>query len=217
MVVGMSKKPEIRDRILQKAREQFFRLGFSKVTMDEMAADLGVSKKTIYRHFPSKDKILQDLMVLKLSEIEKGVTRILQDTGNDFLEKLRETYTFLGLQLAEIGQPFLRDLERNAPEVWRKVETRRHKIVQRIFGDLFSEGIKKGTFKNDVNPQLLTLIYTTLIQRIMTPETLSQLPLSASQTLDTIRKVIFEGILTDKARTQYRSNQSRAPREGSIP
>jgi len=45
---------EVRNRILTEARGLFFRYGFSRVTMDEAAETLGMSKKTLYRHFPSK-------------------------------------------------------------------------------------------------------------------------------------------------------------------
>jgi hypothetical protein len=71
------------------------------------------------------------------------------------------------------------------------------------------EGVRKGAFKNQINPQLLLLIYTTLIQRIINPETLSQLPLTPSQALAAIREIFFEGALTDKARVQYHASQTR--------
>ena len=63
---------EIRDRILEKARDMFFKLGFSKVTMDEIAFELGMSKKTLYRYFKTKKNLytklswgLQGLLVKK--------------------------------------------------------------------------------------------------------------------------------------------------------
>ena len=55
-----------RKRILERVRSRFFSSGFSKVTMDELAHDLGVSKKTIYKHFPSKNELLRELLKLKM-------------------------------------------------------------------------------------------------------------------------------------------------------
>ena len=205
----MSDELRTRNRILNKARDHFFRHGFTKVTLDEIVQEMGVSKKTIYKFFPSKTEILRELLNWKLQEVEDGLKRIRHGGGKDFVEKLKQIYTFAALHLSEFGQPFIRDLERNAPYIWKEVEERRNRTVLATFGSVFNEGIRKGAIKRKLNPQLLLLIHTTLIQRIMNPETLSQLPMTARQTLNTIREVIFEGILTDKARTQCHAGHSK--------
>jgi AcrR family transcriptional regulator len=205
----MAYDESIRKRILERFRSRFFSLGFTKVTMDEMAHELGVSKKTIYKHFPSKTQLLRELLSLKMDEAQSGIERIARQNRLSFVQKLKEAYTFAGLQVSELGQPFLRDLERNAPEVWKEFDERRNRTVLRALQNLMEEGVRKGAFKNQINPQLLLLIYTTLIQRIINPETLSQLPLTPSQALAAIREIFFEGALTDKARVQYHASQTR--------
>jgi AcrR family transcriptional regulator len=177
--------------------------------MDGMAHDLGVSKKTIYKHFPSKDELLRQLLKLKMDEAQSGIERIANQNRLSFIEKLKAAYTFAGVQVSELGQPFLRDLERNAPEIWKEFEERRNRTVLKSLRNLLEEGVQKGAFKSEIDPQLLLLIYTTLIQRIMNPETLSQLPLTPPQALATIREVFFEGVLTDKARAQYHASQAK--------
>ena len=177
--------------------------------MDEMAHDLGVSKKTIYKHFSSKDELLRELLKLKMDEAQSGIERISNQNRLSFLEKLKEAYTFAGLQVSELGQTFLRDLERNAPEIWKEFEQRRNRTVLKALRNLLEEGVKKGAFKSEINSQLLLLIYTTLIQCIMNPETLSQLPLTPPQALAAIREIFFEGALTDKARVQFHASQTK--------
>src|SRR2546429_10000498 len=113
---------ETRKRILNKAREQFFRHGFTKVTLDEMAQEMGVSKKTIYKFFPSKTEILRELLNWKLQEVEDGLKRIRHGGGKDFVEKMTQFYTFAAVHLSEFGQPFIRDLARIAPYIWTKLE-----------------------------------------------------------------------------------------------
>jgi AcrR family transcriptional regulator len=205
----MPSDQSIRKRILDRVRGRFFTLGFTKVTMDEMAHDLGVSKKTIYKHFSSKDELLRELLKLKMDEAQSGIERISNQNRLSFVEKLKEAYTFAGLQVSELGQPFLHDLERNAPEIWKEFEQRRSRTVLKALRNLLEEGVKKGAFKSEINSQLLLLIYTTLIQRIMNPETLSQLPLTPPQALAAIREIFFEGALTDKARVQFHASQSK--------
>jgi hypothetical protein len=55
---------------------------------------------------------------------------------------------------------------------------------------------------------MLVLLFSTLIRNVMNPETLSRLPLSAPQAFSVISGVLFEGILTDKGRSQYRKKES---------
>ena len=204
-----------RNRILNRARDQFFRQGFTRVTMDDMAREIGVSKKTIYKHFPSKYEILRELLKLKMKEVESGVNRIVNLGSKDIVGTLNQMYTFVALQLSEFGQLFIRDMERNAPDIWKEVDERRTRTVLKTFGHLFNEGMRKGAIKSNLDPQLLILIHTTLIQRIMNPEILSQLPLTAAQTLDTLREVVFEGILTDKARVEHNARHSKPHRRST--
>ena len=77
-----------RQRILLAAREHFFAYGYSALTMDGLAAELGMSKKTLYKYFPSKDSLLQEIMSRRTGEIEEGVDRILREESLDFVEKV---------------------------------------------------------------------------------------------------------------------------------
>jgi AcrR family transcriptional regulator len=205
----MPSDQSIRQRILERCRCRFFSSGFTKVTMDEMAHELGVSKKTIYKYFPSKTELLRELLRTKMDEAQSGIQRIAGQSRLSFVQKLKEAYTFAGQQVSELGQPFLRDLERNAPEIWKEFDEHRNQTVLRALRNLMEDGVRKRAFKSDINPQLLLLMYTTLIQRIMNPETLSQLPLTPSAAMAAIREVFFEGALTDKARVQYHASQTR--------
>jgi hypothetical protein len=101
----MAYDESIRKRILDRCRSRFFSLGFTKVTMDEMAHELGVSKKTIYKHFPSKTQLLRELLSLKMDEAQSGIERIARQNRLSFVQKLKEAYTFAGLTSAATG-PF---------------------------------------------------------------------------------------------------------------
>ncbi|MSS72605.1 MAG: TetR/AcrR family transcriptional regulator [Candidatus Latescibacteria bacterium] len=205
----MSSDLEIRNRILETAREQFFKFGFTRVTMDEIASHLGMSKKTLYKFFPGKDDLLREVVKLNMREIERGIDAIVQSEKGGFVEKLKELMTFLAMRLAKIGPLFMQDLQRNAPEIWKEIEAFRRQKAMRLFGDLTDEGIRKGVFRGDLNPQLLTIMYVSLIQSILNAEVLSQLPLSAAQAFEAIIQVLFEGILTDEMRANYAAHQGR--------
>lgn len=202
--------PEIRHRVLTAAREQFLRFGFTKVTTDELTSQLGMSKKTLYKYFPSKEILLEEVIHLTTEEISQGAEQILHNQDLDFVQKLQQLMAFLGEQISKIFSPrFVRDIQINAPQIWEKVETFREQQVQTKFASLIEEGIRKGIFRNDINQDLLVLVYFNAIQTIIHPEVLANLPFTASQVFEAIIKIIFEGIFTDEARTKFKSKDGR--------
>ena len=68
--------PPPRERIVAGGRRHFFANGFRGVTMEDLAEELGMSKKTLYAHFPSKTSLLQAVMVSKFQEVEVDLDRI---------------------------------------------------------------------------------------------------------------------------------------------
>lgn len=194
----------IKNRILDAAQKQFLIYGFTKVTMDEIAAKIGMSKKTIYKFYPGKLDVVNAIADKMLAEAEEGLRNIVQDTRVGFIEKLRNMMTFVGMHLSKLSQPLIEDIRQNAPQLWEKISDYRKKSIYKNFGSLIREGRQKGVFRSDVDEHLVILIYVYIVQNIINPETISQLPLTAPQVYEHVIKVIFEGILTDGARTQIK-------------
>lgn len=201
----MENEIDIKKRILETARNEFFSFGFSKVSIEEIASKMGMSKKTIYKFFPSKDELVRAVTASTLSEVESSCKRIIENQEIDFVEKLRQMMTSAALHTSKMGRPLIEDLEKNAPEVWKEIAEFRNKRIYEDFGKLLHEGRERGMFRKDVNEHLVLLIYSNVIRNIVSPETLSQLPLTALQVYETIVKVIFEGILTDNGRSHHLS------------
>lgn len=198
----------IRKRIIEAAREEFYKFGFSKVTVDEIASKLGMSKKTIYKYFPSKDDIVHVVTQETMNEMETTCGNIVRREDVDFVDKLREMMTHVAIQYSKMGVPLLEDLQKNAPHIWKEIDEFRKKRIYTDFGKLLREGMQKGMFRNDIDEQLILLIYTNAIQTIITPEILVNLPFSAVQVFEAIIKIMYEGLLTDDAKSKYLSRQS---------
>jgi len=197
---------ELRNLILETSRQKFFKFGFNAVTTEEIASTLGISKKTLYRFFPSKDKLVRDVILATLSEIELQFKGIIFDE-TDSVEKLQNALSFLALKLSRFERPFVRDVQRSAPNLWREIQRfRREKVVKR-FGALIREGVRDGLFRSDIDHELLMLIFTNLIDSVMNPEVVSELPYSVRQVFETVMRLFLAGILTDEARKKYRELQ----------
>ncbi len=197
---------DVKKRILREARGLFFRYGFSKVTMDEAAEALGMSKKTLYRYFPSKEDLLAEVTSAHMEECDSELKAICHRRELSPLERLKLTMSYVTGIFSEMSESLVHDLRRNAPEIWKQVEEHRQKNIETDFGTLIKEGRQKGQFRKDVDERLFILIYSHVVRDILNPEVLSGLPFKPSHVYDTICKVLFEGLLTDKARAEYHAN-----------
>ena len=177
--------------------------GFTKVSVEEIATKMAMSKKTIYKYFPKKEDLIREVIESTLRDVETCCRQFVEDEKLDFVEKLQKMMSNAAFHIGKLGRPLIEDLQRNVPHVWKEISDFRSMRIKEDFGKLFGEGVKKGFFRSDIDPELFILIYDNIIENIISPELLSRVPFTAAQVYDTIVKIIFEGILTTNARPKY--------------
>ena len=191
------------DRILRKAREMFFGRGFIHVTMDELAYELGMSKRTLYEHFAGKKEILREALLQQVSIVRAGLTKIEEDGELDPVEKLEYVIPFISEALPRFSRQFLLDVQRSAPELWEEVDGHRTEMLEHFFRTLFLDGQAKGLFRSDLDLDLFLLLLRTLVQRAVTPEVLARVPFSPAQVFKGIVSVLIRGIVTESGRNRF--------------
>jgi AcrR family transcriptional regulator len=189
-----------RQRIVDAARVHFFSHGFRSVTMDDLAEELGISKKTLYAHFPGKFDLLEAVLADKLAGVEAKLKKVTRAHPHDFPATLRELLAATQRELDEIKPPFVRDMRQKAPEVFKLVERRRAAIIQRYFGKLFVEGQRAGMVRKDVPAKLIIEILLAMVQSIMNPPKMEELGMMPKEGFSAILKIVLEGALTTKGR-----------------
>ena len=203
----MAGELEIKDRILTIAEEMFLKFGYSKVTMDEIAANLGMSKKTLYKFFPSKEELVREIIYKMRCGVKDYIDDLLANNEMDFVEKLKRMMNLIGNQSSKLQGPLLEDLHKNIPEVWKQINEFRKDNVRQKFTQLINMGVEKGIFRKDIDQRLIVLTYSSAIQGLINPEILSQMPFSVEQVFESLIKIIFSGIFTEEGRTKYNSYQ----------
>jgi AcrR family transcriptional regulator len=194
------KRDPNRQRIVDAARVHFFSHGFRSVTMDDLAEELGISKKTLYAHFPGKFDLLEAVLADKLAGVEAKLKEVTRAHPHDFPATLRELLAGTHRELDEIKPPFVRDMRQKAPEVFKLVERRRAAVIQRYFGKFFVEGQRAGMVRKDVPAKLIIEILLAMVQSIMNPAMMEELGMMPKDGFSGILKIILEGALTPKGR-----------------
>ena len=189
-----------RQRIVDAARAHFFSHGFRSVTMDDLADELGVSKKTLYEHFPGKIDLLGAVLADKFAGVEATLKEVTRAYPHDFLATLQELLAGTQRELDEIKPPFVRDMRQKAPQVFKVVERRRATLIQRYFGKLFVEGQRAGMVRKDVPARLIIEILLAMVQSIMNPAKMEELEMMPKEGFAGILKIVLEGALTRKGR-----------------
>jgi AcrR family transcriptional regulator len=206
---------ELKERILIAAREYFFTNGFSKVTMEEFAHTMGMSKKTIYKFFPSKDDIVKAITREQLVVINNRCESFRNNSSMKFIDRIKSTISYLITEMQKMKPQFYIDVQRTMPELWKEVDNFRHEKVTNDFALMVQQGIDLGIFRSDVNAQVFVLMYSSALQSIVNPEALSHLPLNLSQAYQTAITVFFEGMMTDEGRSKY-SNKLNEPMKEEV-
>ena len=186
-----------RRRILEAARAHFLRHGFRNVTMDDLAAELAVSKKTLYAHFPSKDALLEAVLRDKFESIRATLQDAAPGKAKDFPEALRDLLSGLQRELAELKPPFLRDM-RKAPETFQRLEQRRSRLIRENFGRLFRRGQRDGNVRTDVPVKLMIETLLGAVHGIMNPQKLEELGMAPKAAFAGLIDLLLHGAVVRK-------------------
>jgi len=169
--------------------------------MDDLAEELGVSKKTLYAHFPGKIQLLEAVLADKFATVEGKLNEITRAHPHNFATALHELLTNTQRELGEIKPPFVRDMRQKAPHVFKVIERRRAALIERFFGKLFIEGQRTGMVRRDIPARLMIEILLAMVQAIMNPPKIEELEMTPKTGFAGILKIVLEGVLTRKART----------------
>ena len=189
-----------RQLIVDAARAHFFSHGFRSVTMDDLAGELGISKKTLYAHFPGKFDLLEAVLADKFASVEARLKEATRPNPHDFPTTLHELLAGTQRELDEIKPPFVRDMRQKAPHVFKVIERRRAALIERYFGTLFIEGQRAGMVRKDVPAKLMIEILLAMVQSIMNPPKMEELGMMPKEGFAGILKIVLEGALTAKGR-----------------
>jgi AcrR family transcriptional regulator len=193
----------LKSRIVEEAGALFLSRGFVRVTADEIAGRLGISKATLYKAFPGKEEILRRVVRGVMTDILAGVELLIADRSLGFVEKMAALLAHLGERLARIEPVLVRDLQKCAPGVWQEVEEFRREKILKNFKVILEDGRREGCFRSDVDLDLLLAMFLDLVQRFVNPAAILRSGRSPAETFQSVIKVFFQGILTDKGRRDF--------------
>jgi len=196
-------QPDSRARILRQARRDFFTTGYSQFTMDGLATELGMSKKTLYVHFAGKDEILGAVIDHLAAEVRADADALLRNRELNLAEKLRGFVEGMVERLAALHPHTMRDLQRFAPQLYERLEAVRRTTIPYVFGRFVEQGQIEGLIRDELPTAFAVEYFLHAMQGLLHPATLERLRLEPRDAIARGIDLFFGGLLTHAGRKQY--------------
>ena len=192
-------------KILLFASEKFFQEGFNKVSMDELAKEMKISKKTIYKHFSSKNEIVVTTVETLKSNLRRSLDQIIIQESTSISKLIQISRTLLRVMF-KVSDAWLNDLRSYSPELWNGIEEFRSKTFMSVFGSILDQGKVEGLIIE--RPNVITL--TTMmggIRSVINPSFLLNNKFSAKEAGEICLDIVITGILTAKGRKNFNKSK----------
>lgn len=145
---------ETRERIQVKAHELFMRYGVRSVSMDDIAAQLGISKKTIYQFYADKDELVDAVVDTEVSNLENDCSRFFLE-ARDAIHEIFLTMEKIAEQLRTINPMVLYDLEKFHFKAFQRFERHKHQYLSKIIADNIERGIREEFYRPEINIEVM--------------------------------------------------------------
>ena len=200
---------ELRERIILAAVELFTTNGIKSITMDEIAASLGISKRTLYEVFPDKETLLEECILKSQKDGDIFVKGVIE-TSSNVLEVLLRCYQWSIERFHATNKKFFEDIKKY-PKAYQLMKNNRHRSSEDTV-NFFKEGVKQGIFRDDVNFAIINLLVRDQLDLLMNSDICNEY--SFLEVYESIMFTFLRGISTEKgARVledficEYRKNQ----------
>ena len=187
--------------ILNHGFEQLINNGVRAFTVENLASCLCMSKKTIYKFFPTKEALIDKIVSYRLSQIESKIQIVLDSDSNpihQFLGVMNIFYNSTAkLKIEQIGE-----LKNRYPKMWQRIETFRLNRKQDFYSILRNAQVQ-GLVRKSLNIELISTMYTNIINSTFQPEFFIENSLLPKNVLPALVEMVSGGLLSEDGRKYY--------------
>lgn len=198
-----------RDRILSVAIELFSKFGIRSVSMDDLAHQLGISKKTIYQHFSDKDDIISLATEQYLRDGREAV-KALSAESHDAIDALIKINSYLNRNNRETTSSLLFDLQKYHQKAWRLMQDFKQNFLSAIIRENLVNGIEAGIFREDIQPHIATIVRMEEASMVFDEQLFPKSKFNLNEVSEALLANFILGLSTDKGRKLYKKYKHRS-------
>jgi AcrR family transcriptional regulator len=187
-----------KERIVQGSLKQFMQYGFRNVSMDDIARNLGMSKKTLYQYFADKDELVQAALEYDI-EIDQKDCIICSTTSGNAIAEVYNIINVVAEQLRDMNPMVLLEMQKFHPTAFNRFKQHKDGFILKMINENLNRGIAEGLYREDINVEVLSKFRLESMMLVFNPEVF---PLSRTYPLLDLMLIIGEhflyGIATPK-------------------
>lgn len=199
---------EIRESILEAAHTLFHKYGIRSVSMDDIARELTISKKTIYQYFKDKDDLVYTVTKIHM-DMERREMEEIEKSSVDAIDELAKISICMRKNLKDINPSLLFDLKKYHKKAWDQWLTFKNEFIKNNIVENLNKGIRNGFYRKEIDVEALAIFRVEQVQ--MTFD--DGLYPSDKFELSELQMQLFDhfvyGILTDEGRNLYKEYQDK--------
>ena len=152
----------MKDKIISKASDLFLKLGFKSVTMDDIAGEMCISKKTIYKFFCNKEVLIEESTATVHYQVHGIISEIVAKKYNAIEENFEIRKMFKEMFKSADASPIYQ-LKKHYPEIYAKVIAREINECNTVFKQNIENGILQGLYRKGISVETYVRFYYNLI------------------------------------------------------
>lgn len=193
----------IKNKIITFASEQMERLGIRSVSVDDICHEFGISKKTFYVHFATKDSLLEAIIRLHEQQMAENLEYIVKK--KTVLQAISSWHTIAKQAKKSTDQkpPLIHDLQKYYPELFKAHEKSVRQIMVNFLVRFLQKGIDECIFRQEINIEMTASLFVDMHKALMVRAdkqkmTLTQIRQEGKHNMDILLRGIFtlEGLNT---------------------
>ena len=155
--------------LLLRCAELFMKYGIRSITIDDIANQIGVSKKTLYNNFTDKNQLVEHIIILKIEE-DKKVFKLASKEAINAIDELYRHTKYVIETFSSINPSVFHDLRKNHSAAWQLTINHKWDFVYNQFLENINRGIKEGIYRNDIHKEIYAKMFVSNIETIIEGE-----------------------------------------------
>ena len=188
-----SQRAELKERIIATATEAFTTKGIKSITMDDIAAALGISKRTLYEVFVDKESLLKDCILTVQAERDRYLQEVYEQSHN-VLEVILAVFQKSIEMFHKPNKRFFEDIKKY-PKVYNMMKERSESDSEKTMS-FFMLGVEQGIFRSDVNFAIVNLLVREQFDVLLNTDVCNEY--SFIEVYESIMFTYIRGISTEK-------------------
>lgn len=200
----------MKEKIRDTATQLFLERGFKSITMDDIANEIGMSKKTIYGEYSNKTELVEDCVMHKFCGLSAGIDSII-DRDKNPIEELYEIKKYVMAHLNDEKTSPQFQLMKYYPKIYKNIKSMHFSKMQKCVLSNVNRGIQQEIYRDNLDSEFIARIYYTGVNSVKDQNIFPQDQFPVSKLMDSFLEYHIRGIITPKGKrilnTIINSNQ----------